>query len=74
MQQGNAVPISHTEFQPIARHYPIVFTTGDAGKSYAAVAVLGLSGGENLFYGDGAGRAAPTSRPTRGAIHSAWRA
>ena len=52
-RQGNAVPISHTEFQPIARHYPIVFTSGDAGKSFAAVAVLGLSQGENLFYADG---------------------
>jgi hypothetical protein len=53
VQRGNAVPISHTEFQPIARHYPIVFTTGDAGKSYAAVAVLGLSAGENLFCAGG---------------------
>src|SRR6185436_14251926 len=53
VQQGNAVPISHTEFQPIARHYPIVFTSGDAGKSFAAVAVLGLGQGENLFYADG---------------------
>ena len=48
------MPISHTEFQPIARHYPIVFTSGDAGKSFAAVAVLGLTAGENLFYADGA--------------------
>ena len=47
------MPISHTEFQPIARHYPIVFTSSDQGKTYAAVAVLGLSAGENLFYGDG---------------------
>ena len=53
VQRGNAVPISHTEFQPIARHYPIVFTTGDEGKTYAAVAVLGLAAGENLFYADG---------------------
>jgi hypothetical protein len=53
VQRGNAVPISHTEFQPIARHYPIVFTSSDQGKTYAAVAVLGLSAGENLFYGDG---------------------
>jgi hypothetical protein len=53
VQRGNAVPISHTEFQPIARHYPIVFTTGDDGKTYAAVAVLGLTAGENLFYADG---------------------
>ena len=53
VQRGNAVPISHTEFQVIARHYPIVFTSPDGGKSYAAVAVLGLSAGENLFYGEG---------------------
>lgn len=53
VQQGNAVPISHTEFQPIARHYPIVFTSGDGGKSFAAVAVLGLTSGENLFCADG---------------------
>ena len=53
VQRGNAVPISHTEFQPIARHYPIVFTTGDCGKTYAAVAVLGLAAGENLFYAEG---------------------
>jgi SapC len=53
VQRGNAVPISHTEFQPIARHYPIVFTTGDEGKTYAAVAVLGMSAGENLFFADG---------------------
>ncbi|HEV3008214.1 MAG TPA: SapC family protein [Burkholderiales bacterium] len=53
VQRGNAVPISHTEFQPIARHYPIVFTTGDEGKTYAAVAVLGLAAGENLYFADG---------------------
>jgi hypothetical protein len=52
VQRGNAVPISHTEFQPIARHYPIVFTTGDNGKTFAAVAVLGITQGENLFYAD----------------------
>src|SRR5262245_28269820 len=52
VQQGNAVPISHTEFQPVARHYPIVFTTTD-GKSFTAVSVLGLTQGENLFYGGG---------------------
>jgi hypothetical protein len=52
-QRGNAIPISHTEFQPVARHYPIVFTTSDGGKSYAAVAVLGLAGGENLFWDAG---------------------
>ena len=54
VQRGNAVPISHTEFQPVARHYPIVFTSSDDGKTYAAVGVLGFSSGENLFYGSGA--------------------
>lgn len=36
VRQGNAVPISHSEFQPVARHYPIVFASGDA-KTYATV-------------------------------------
>ena len=49
-QRGNAIPISHSEFQAAARDYPIVFTTGDGGKTFAAVAVLGVSAGENLFY------------------------
>jgi len=49
-QQGNAIPISHTEFQLVAREYPVVFTTGDEGKSFAAVAVLGIAAGENLYY------------------------
>jgi len=54
LHRANAVPISHTEFQPAAREYPIVFTSGDEGKSYAAVAVLGIAAGENLFFADGA--------------------
>ena len=49
-QRGNAIPLSYTEPQPAARDYPIVFTTGDGGKTFAAVAVLGVSAGENLFY------------------------
>ena len=49
-QRSNAIPISHTEFQLVAREYPIVFTSGDAAKTFAAVAVLGLTGGENLFF------------------------
>jgi SapC len=52
-QRGNALPISHTEFQPAARDYPIVFTSGDTGKSFAPVAVLGLVAGENLFFVSG---------------------
>lgn len=45
----NAIPISFTEFARVALNYPIVFTSGDKGESYAPVAVLGISGGENLF-------------------------
>jgi hypothetical protein len=51
VQNGNAIPISLTEFQPVARDYPIVFT-GTEG-ALAPVAVLGLTGGENLFYSNG---------------------
>jgi hypothetical protein len=49
-QRSNAIPISYTEFQLVAREYPIVFTSGDDGKTFAPVAVLGLTGGENLFF------------------------
>lgn len=49
----NAIPISYTEFAPAAHDYPIVFTSGDEGKSFAPVAVLGLAAGENLFAADG---------------------
>jgi SapC protein len=50
VQRGNAIPISHTEFQLVGRDYPIVFASSDAGKTFAAVAVLGIAAGENLFY------------------------
>ena len=45
----NAIPISYTEFARVAIDYPIVFTSGDKGETYAPVAVLGMTGGENLF-------------------------
>ena len=45
----NAIPLSLAEFAPAMREYPIVFTSGDQGKTYTSVAVLGLSNGENLF-------------------------
>jgi len=54
----NAIPVSFTEFALVARDYPLVFTSADGGKSFAPVAVLGMSAGENLFV-DGAGRWAP---------------
>lgn len=53
-QRGNAIPISHTEFQPVARHYPIVFTTAEGKASPATVAVVGLTAGENLFFANDA--------------------
>ena len=53
-KQLNAIPISYTEFSVACRDYPLVFTSGDEGKSYAPVAVLGLTNGENLFLADGA--------------------
>ena len=52
-QRGNAIPLSQTEFQPVSRDYPIVFTSGDGSQSFAPVAVLGLTSGENLFYSGG---------------------
>jgi hypothetical protein len=48
----NAIPISFTEFPLIAREYPIVFTSGDRGQTFAPVAVLGMTQGENLFVDD----------------------
>jgi SapC len=45
----NAIPISYSEFGPAAHDYPVVFTTGDGGKTFAPVAVLGMRAGENLF-------------------------
>ena len=53
-QGSNAIPISHTEFQLVAREYPIVFTSGGEAKTFAPVAVLGLTAGENLFFAGGA--------------------
>jgi hypothetical protein len=52
VRNGNAVPISMTEFQPVAREYPIVFTA-DGSQTYVPVAVLGLAQGENLFFSEG---------------------
>ena len=52
-QRGNAIPISHTEFQLVGREYPIVFTTSDESRTFAAVAVLGIAAAENLFFENG---------------------
>jgi hypothetical protein len=45
----NAMPISYTEFALVAREYPIIFTTAGGNQSFAPVAVLGMSPGENLY-------------------------
>lgn len=45
----NAIPLSLAEFVPAIRNYPIVFSSGDNGKTFTCVAVLGLAAGENLF-------------------------
>ncbi len=52
-QRSNAIPISYAEFQLAGREYPIVFTSGDGGKTFAAVAVLGMTDGENLYFTGG---------------------
>ena len=51
--QTNAVPLSFTEFGVACRDYPLAFTSTDGGRSYAAVAVLGMAGNENLFVTNG---------------------
>lgn len=45
----NAIAISFSEFTQAARDYPIVFASGDEGRSFAPVAVLGLADRQNLF-------------------------
>jgi len=52
VREGAAIPISHSEFVPAGRHYPIVFISGD-GKSFNAVAIVGMNTKENLFVSDG---------------------
>lgn len=52
-RQSNAIPLSYTEFQPAMRDYPVVFATGDQGKTFVSVAVLGMAPAENLFVADG---------------------
>jgi hypothetical protein len=52
VRDGAAIPISYSEFVPAGRHYPIVFISGD-GKTYNAVAVVGMKSRENLFVAEG---------------------
>ena len=48
-QELNAIPVSYTEFNVAYRDFPLVFSSGDEGRSFAPVAVLGLEAKENLF-------------------------
>jgi len=49
----NAMPLSFSELGMACRDYPLAFTSSDGGRSFAAVAVLGLAGNENLFVAGG---------------------
>ncbi len=45
----NPIPVSFAEFVPAARDYPLVFISGDEGKSFVAMAVVALERNQNLF-------------------------
>ena len=45
------LPISYSEFTLACRDYPVVFISGDEGKSMVAMAVLGIEQQQNLFVG-----------------------
>jgi len=47
--ESNALPLSFMEFGVACRDYPLAFTSADNGQSFAAVAILGIAKGENLF-------------------------
>jgi hypothetical protein len=43
------LPLSYAEFGAACRDYPIAFVSGDAGKTFLPMAVLGLENQQNLF-------------------------
>lgn len=45
----SALPLSFSEFAPAVRDYPIAFISSDAGKSFIAMALLGVEAQQNLF-------------------------
>ena len=45
----NALAVSYGELVAASRDYPIVFTSGDGGSTFAPVVVLGLAQRQNLF-------------------------
>lgn len=44
-----ALPLSFSEFATAAHDYPIAFISGDAGKTFVAMAILGVEAQQNLF-------------------------
>jgi len=49
LKTSNAIPLAISEIPRASRDYPIVFASGDGGKSFGVVALLGLKDNENLF-------------------------
>lgn len=45
----SALPLSFSEFAPAIHDYPIAFISGDGGKSFVAMALLGVEAQQNLF-------------------------
>ncbi len=45
----NPMPVSYTEFSIASRDYPLVFISGDQGKTFVPMLVLGLAPQQNLF-------------------------
>jgi SapC len=43
------IPLSYSEFSIASHDYPVVFVSGDQGKSATAMAVVGLEQKQNLF-------------------------
>lgn len=43
------IPLSYSEFSLASHDYPLVFVSGDQGKSVAAMVVVGLEQNQNLF-------------------------
>lgn len=46
------LPLSYTEFGAACRDYPITFVSGDSGKTFLPMAILGLENHQNLFVTD----------------------
>lgn len=45
----HVIPLSYTELPVAQRDYPLIFVSGDAGKTFMPMAVLGLKQQQNLF-------------------------